>query len=187
MYIIAGLGNPEKKYETTRHNTGFGVIDILSDKWGIKVDTKKHCSLTGAGIIEGKRVLMIKPLTYMNLSGEAVSAAVDFYKAEPSSDLIVIYDDIDLPVGKLRIREEGSAGGHKGMKDIIERLGTDAFIRVRLGVGAKPPEWDLADWVLSAFSPGDEEVMRDTRLRAAEAVADIIGHDAWHAMSRYNG
>ncbi len=187
MYIIAGLGNPGRKYEHTRHNTGFEVIDILSDKWDIRVDSKKHGSLCGTGIIEGEKVLLLKPQTYMNLSGEAVSEAVAYYREDPASSLIVIYDDIDLSVGRLRIREEGSAGGHKGMKDIIARIGTGAFVRVRVGVGAKPPEWDLADWVLSGFGAEDEDIMRGARLRAAEAVGEILKHDAGYAMSRYNG
>ncbi|MBQ8956553.1 MAG: aminoacyl-tRNA hydrolase [Lachnospiraceae bacterium] len=187
MYIIAGLGNPEAKYEHTRHNTGFAVADILSDKWDIKVDAKKHGSLCGTGTVGGCRVFLMKPQTYMNLSGEAISDAVNFYKIDPSKELIVIYDDIDLPVGKMRIRPEGSAGGHNGMKDIIARLGTERFTRVRVGVGAKPEDWDLADWVLSRFSPEDEDIMKDTRKRAAESVCAILEHDTDYAMSRFNG
>lgn len=186
MVIIAGLGNPDKKYEHTRHNTGFEVLDILSDKWGIKTDSAKFRSVTGTGNHKGEKILLLKPQTYMNLSGEAVAGAVNFYKADPASDLIVIYDDIDLPVGRIRIREEGSAGGHKGMKDIIERLGTESFVRVRVGVGAKPPEWDLADWVLSRFPSEDEDIMKEARERAADAVEDILSNGACHAMSGYN-
>lgn len=186
MIIIAGLGNPGGKYDHTRHNTGFEVLDILSDKWGIKTDAAKFRSVIGIGAHKGKKVLLLKPQTYMNLSGEAVSEAVSFYKADPASDLIVIYDDIDLPVGRIRIREEGSAGGHKGMKNIIERLGTESFVRVRLGVGAKPPEWDLADWVLSRFPSEDEDIMKEARERAADAVEDIISGGVGHAMSGYN-
>ncbi len=187
MRIIAGLGNPERKYEHTKHNTGFEVIDILSDKWGINADAKKHRSLEGRGTVENEKVILLKPQTYMNLSGEAVADAVGFYKADPSSELIVIYDDIDLPVGKIRIREEGSAGGHRGMKSIIEKLGTESFVRVRVGVGAKPPEWDLADWVLSGFSPEEEEIMKEARVKAADAVSALIIHDTEYVMSRYNG
>ena len=187
MYIIAGLGNPEKRYEHTRHNTGFEVLDILSDKQGIAMNDKKHRSVAGTGVIEGRKVLLLKPQTYMNLSGEAVSEALGYYKEDPSSSLIVIYDDIDLPVGKLRIRAEGSAGGHKGMRDIIERIGTESFTRIRVGVGAKPAEWDLADWVLSRFPPEDEDIMKTARIRAAEAAVDLIVHGADHVMSKYNG
>ncbi len=187
MYIIAGLGNPGQKYQHTKHNTGFEVVDILSDKWGISIREKKHRSLCGTGIKEKEKVLLLKPQTYMNLSGEAVADAISFYKLDPAAALIVIYDDIDLPAGKIRIREEGSAGGHKGMKDIIERLGTNSFKRVRVGVGAKPPEWDLADWVLSGFQAEDEEKMKEARIRAAEAVEDILSHDTGFAMSKYNG
>ena len=187
MYIIAGLGNPEKKYEHTRHNTGFEVIDILSDKWDIKVADKKHKALCGSGIIDGDKIMLMKPQTYMNASGEAIADAVSFYKTDPSSELIVIYDDIDLPVGKLRIRSEGSAGGHNGMKDIIAHLGTEAFTRVRVGVGAKPADWDLVDWVLSRFSPEDEDIMKGSRTRAAESIEAILSHDAEYAMSRFNG
>ena len=187
MRIIAGLGNPEKRYEHTRHNAGFETVDLLSDKWNIKIRDRKHRALTGTGSAEGEKVMLMKPQTYMNLSGEAVSDAVGFYKADPSTDLIVIYDDIDLPVGKIRIREEGSAGGHKGMKSIVECLGTERFTRVRIGVGAKPPEWDLADWVLSVFPADDEKIMNDARQRAAEAVEALLSHDTDYVMSRYNG
>ncbi len=187
MVIIAGLGNPGKKYEHTRHNTGFEVLDILSDKWNIKINAEKHRSLTGAGMAAGNKVLLLKPQTYMNLSGEAVAGAVNFYKEDPSSSLIVVYDDIDLPPGIIRVRPEGSAGGHKGMKDIIERLGTESFARVRVGVGAKPSEWELADWVLSGFPSEDEEIMKEARIKAADAVEELLSHDADYVMSRYNG
>lgn len=186
MLIIAGLGNPDKKYEHTRHNTGFEVLDILSDRWDIRITDKKHRSLCGTGVIGGKKILLMKPQTYMNCSGEAIVDAVGFYKADPENDLIVIYDDVDLPVGRLRIRAEGSAGGHNGMKDIIARLGSGSFTRVRVGVGARPADWDLADWVLSRFSDDEEAVMKKTRLLAAEAVDDIISNGVDHAMSGYN-
>ena len=187
MHIIAGLGNPDKKYEHTRHNTGFEVLDILSDKWGINIDSEKFRSKTGTGTTQGKRIMLLKPLTYMNLSGEAVSGAVNYLKADPASELIVVYDDIDLPVGKIRVRKEGSAGGHKGMKSIIECLGTESFTRVRIGVGAKPPEWDLADWVLSRFPAEDEDIMKNARQKAAEAIEALLSHDAEYVMSVYNG
>ncbi len=187
MLIIAGLGNPDKKYEHTKHNTGFEVLDILSGRWGIRTDSKKHRSLCGTGTVEGVRLMLMKPQTYMNLSGEAIADAVNFYKADPARDLIVIYDDIDLPVGKIRIRPEGSAGGHNGMKDIISRLGTESFRRVRVGVGAKPQDRDLADWVLSGFSPDEEKIMKDVRERAAESVEAMLKDDTGLVMSRFNG
>ncbi len=187
MYIVAGLGNPGTKYEHTRHNTGFEVIDILADKWGIDMTSSKYNALCGTGIIEGEKVLLMKPMTFMNLSGESVSDAIFFYKADPSQKLVVIYDDIDLPVGKLRIRPEGSAGGHNGMKDIIARVGTDSFTRIRVGVGARPDDWDLADWVLSRFSAEDETLMKDARAKAAEAVACILSRGTVLAMSEFNG
>lgn len=186
MHIIAGLGNPGDRYDGTRHNTGFEVIDKLVSKYEIPMDFVKHNSFCGKGMIEGEKVVVIKPQTFMNLSGKAVADAINFYKLFPSSELIVVYDDIDLPVGKIRIRESGSAGGHNGMKDIIEKLGTGEFTRVRVGVGAKPQDWDLADWVLSHFSEEDQKIMKDARIRAAEAVAAILENDVEYAMSHYN-
>ena len=187
MIIIAGLGNPGDEYERTRHNTGFEVIDELVKKYGIVLDFAKHKAICGKGIIEGEKVMLMKPQTYMNASGEAIADAVNYYKLYPNDELIVIYDDIDLPVGKIRIRESGSAGGHNGMKDIIEKLGTETFVRVRVGVGAKPGEWDLADWVLSRFPDEEKTVMKEARKNAAGAVGVILTKGAEYAMSRYNG
>ena len=186
MYIIAGLGNPGAKYELTRHNAGYRTVDILSDKWDIKINQGKHSSLCGSGIIEGEKVLLVKPLTYMNRSGEAVREAVDFYKTDPEKGLIVIYDDIDLPVGRLRVRAQGSAGGHNGMKDIIKHLGTDNFTRIRIGVGAKPAGWDLADWVLSRPGKDDEAILNEVQINAAEAVSSIITRGTELTMSGFN-
>ena len=186
MYIIAGLGNPGAKYENTRHNMGYRTIDILSDKWGIKVNLEKHRSLCGSGIIEGEKVLLMKPLTYMNRSGEALAEAVHFYKTDPENELIVIYDDIDLPAGSMRVRPKGSAGGHNGMMDIIKLLGTDSFTRIRIGVGAKPQGWDLADWVLSRPGEEDEALLNEVRIRAAEAVSSIITRGVEPTMSGFN-
>ena len=138
MYIIAGLGNPGKQYAQTRHNVGFDTIDILADKYNISVDTKKHKALCGKGMIEGQKVVLAKPQTFMNLSGESVRELVDFYKIDPEEELIVIYDDISLEPGQLRIRPKGSAGGHNGIKNIIAHLGTQVFKRVKVGVGEKP-------------------------------------------------
>lgn len=187
MLIIAGLGNPGSEYEHTRHNTGFEVIDELVKKYGIVMDFAKHKAICGRGVIEGEKVMLMKPQTYMNSSGEAIADAVNFYKAYPEDELIVIYDDVDLPSGRIRIRESGSAGGHNGMKDIIEKLGTDTFTRLRVGVGAKPEQWDLADWVLSRFSEDERTLMKEARRKAAEAVGTIIKSGAEYAMSRYNG
>lgn len=186
MYIIAGLGNPSRKYEGTRHNVGFDVIDRISEKYNIPVDTKKHLALTGKGIIEGHKVVLIKPQTFMNLSGESIRSAVDFYKADPSCELIVIYDDVNLAPGQLRIREKGSAGGHNGIKNIIAHLGTQEFPRVRVGVGEKPAGYDLADYVLGHFGKAEQELMDEGYGRAADAVRMILDGDISGAMSTYN-
>ncbi|MBO6111566.1 MAG: aminoacyl-tRNA hydrolase [Lachnospiraceae bacterium] len=185
--IIAGLGNPEAKYAGTRHNTGYDIIDELSRKYGIRLNREKFKGLYGKGRIEGKDVLLIKPLTYMNLSGDCISQVTSFYKTDISSGLIVIYDDIDLDAGRIRIRENGSAGGHNGMKDIIRKLDRQDFTRVRIGVGAKPADWDLVDWVLGHFADEDKEIMKKAHERAAEAVASILKDGVSKAMSRYNG
>ena len=187
MMIIAGLGNPGDEYDHTRHNTGFDVIDELVKKYGIVMDFAKHKSICGKGMIEGEKVMLLKPQTYMNASGEAIADAMGFYKLYPNDGLIVIYDDVDLPVGRIRVRESGSAGGHNGMKDIIAKLGTEDFVRVRVGVGAKPEQWDLADWVLSRFPEEDVPIMKEARVKAAAAVSDILINGAEHAMSQYNG
>ena len=148
MYVIAGLGNPGSKYEKTRHNVGFQVIDRLASKYHIDMNTKKHKAICGTGVIEGVKVLLVKPQTFMNLSGESIREVVDFYKVDPETEFLVIYDDISLAPGHLRIRKKGSAGGHNGIKNIILHLGTQVFPRVRVGVGEKPEGYDLADYVL---------------------------------------
>lgn len=186
MYIIAGLGNPTKEYDKTRHNVGFSVIDVLADKYGIDVSEKKHRALCGRGVIEGQKVLLVKPQTFMNLSGESLRAVMDYYKASPQEDLIVIYDDISLEPGQLRIRLKGSAGGHNGIKNIIAQLGTQEFARIKVGVGAKPPRMDLADYVLSRFSAGEKEQMDKAFQEAAEAAAAMMTDGAERAMNHYN-
>lgn len=186
MKIIAGLGNPTKEYEGTRHNIGFSVIDSLAAQYNIHMNEKKHKAICGRGMIEGEKVLLIKPQTYMNLSGESVAEAVKFYKLNPEEDFIVIYDDIDLDVGRLRIRTKGSAGGHNGMKNIIAHLGTQAFSRIRVGVGAKPKDWDLADYVLGRFSAEDIPLIEEGKKNACEAVRIIIQQDVETAMNRLN-
>lgn len=186
MFIIAGLGNPSRQYEGTRHNVGFDVIDRISEKYNIPVDTKKHLALTGKGIIEGQKVILVKPQTFMNLSGESIRSVLDFYKADPSHELIVIYDDVNLDTGQLRIREKGSAGGHNGMKNIIAHLGTQEFPRIRVGVGEKPSGYDLADYVLGHFSKAEQAQMEEGFDRAADAVRMILSGDMGGAMSMYN-
>ena len=185
MKIIIGLGNPKREYEGTRHNVGFSAIYSISDAYGIKVDTKKHKALIGKGIIEGEKVILAMPQTFMNLSGESVRELVDFYKAGPE-DIIVIYDDISLDVGKLRIRTKGSAGGHNGIKNIIAHLGTDEFTRIKVGVGEKPARMDLADYVLGRFNKNELETIRESVERATKAVATIISDGEQAAMNSFN-
>ncbi len=186
MYIIAGLGNPGGRYEHTRHNVGFEVIDILADRMGLCVDEKKHKGLCGRGMLEGQRVILLKPQTFMNLSGESVRAVADFYKVEPEN-ILVIYDDVSLEPGQLRIRGKGSAGGHNGIKNIIAHLGTQEFPRIKVGVGEKPGSMDLADYVLSRFSKGEQEMMDQAFREAAEAAAAVIGQGIDAAMNHFNG
>lgn len=186
MYIIAGLGNPTREYEKTRHNVGFDTIDVLADKLNTSVDEKKFKGLYERGIIAGEKVILLKPQTFMNLSGESVREAADFYKVDPEH-IIVIYDDISLDVGQLRIRKKGSAGGHNGIKNIIAHLGTQEFPRIKVGVGDKPPRMDLADYVLSRFSKEDREKMEQAFKDAAEAVEVMIAEGPDAAMNRFNG
>ncbi|MCD8225263.1 MAG: aminoacyl-tRNA hydrolase [Clostridiales bacterium] len=186
MYIIAGLGNPTKEYNHTRHNVGFCVIDVLADRYGIDVSEKKHKALCGRGVIEGQKVLLMKPQTFMNLSGESVRAAVDYYKADAAADVIVIFDDVSLEPGQLRVRRQGSAGGHNGVKSIIAQLGTQDFARVKVGIGAKPPRMDLADYVLGHFSQGEQTQMDDAFDEAAKAVVMMITDGTDAAMNQFN-
>ena len=169
MYIIAGLGNPTREYEKTRHNVGFDTIDVLADKLNTSVDEKKFKGLYGRGIIAGEKVILLKPQTFMNLSGESVRAAADFYKVDPE-DILVIYDDISLEPGQLRLRGKGSAGGHNGIKSIISHLGSDNFKRVKFGVGDKPKGWDLADWVLGKFPKELYDDLRAGNEKACDAI-----------------
>ena len=186
MKLIVGLGNPTKKYEKTRHNVGFDVIDYIAKEYNISVDETKHKGLYGKGKIEGQSVILLKPMTYMNLSGESVVAVANYFKILPE-DIIVVYDDINLDVGKLRIREKGSAGGHNGIKNIIAHLGTQDFPRVRIGVGMKPPKMDLADYVLSHFTKQELEVLDAAADNACKAVALMIMDDIPKAMNDFNG
>ncbi len=185
MYLIAGLGNPTREYAGTRHNIGYDTITRLCDEYHISLDMKKHKGLCGKGVIEGHKVLLVQPLTYMNLSGDCIKEAADFYKIDPSH-IIVIYDDISLPVGKLRVRAKGSAGGHNGMKSIIARLGTEEFLRVRIGIGEKPAGWDLADYVLGRFKTEELPLMREAVGNAAKACGIIMNDGIELAMTRCN-
>ena len=185
MKIIAGLGNPAAKYEGTRHNTGFAVIDRLAEKYSIRVNTNRQRGLCGAGIIGGEKVLLVKPLTFINLSGECIRPLMDYYKLEPS-ELLVIYDDISLEIGQIRIRAKGSAGGHNGMKSIIGHLGTQEFPRIKVGVGGKPEQMDLADYVLGHFSQGERKIMEDAVKEAADAVMEAVEEGIDHAMNSHN-
>jgi len=186
MYIIVGLGNPGGKYVNTRHNIGFDVIDKLADQENIGVLEKKHKAVIGKGVIAGEKCILAKPQTFMNLSGESVRALLDYYKVDETADLIVISDDVSLDVGQLRIRKKGSAGGHNGLKNIIAHLGHDTFMRVKMGVGAKPKGWDLADYVLGCFSPQEREIMEEAVTRAADAIRMMITEDADAAMNEFN-
>ena len=185
MYIIAGLGNPGTQYMGTRHNAGFSVIDALADQYNISVDTQKHKGMIGKGMIEGEKVILVKPMTYMNLSGECIREVMDYYKAD-IDDLIVIFDDISLEPGQLRIRKKGSAGGHNGIKSIIAHLGTQEFPRIKVGVGAKPDRMDLADYVLGHFSQIESRVMDDAAKEAGQAAQAMILDGIEAAMNRYN-
>ena len=185
MYLIVGLGNPGREYEHTRHNAGFDAIDVLAGKLGADVKEQKHKGLCGKGMIAGEKVILLKPQTFMNLSGESVRAAADFYKID-AEHMIVLYDDIDLDVGKLRVRAKGSAGGHNGIKNIIAHMGTQEFPRVRIGVGAKPDRMDLADYVLGRFSQVERPVMEDAFEEAAEAAIAVVEDGIDAAMNRFN-
>ena len=186
MYIIAGLGNPGREYENTRHNAGFASLDALAKRHGIELTTRKFQALTGSGYIDGQKVLLVKPQTYMNLSGESLRAACDFFKVDPEEGLIVIYDDISLAPGQLRVRKKGSAGGHNGIKNIIAQLGTQNFLRVKVGVGEKPAGWDLADYVLGHFSKEEQVLMEEAFLRAADAASALLTEDVERVMNQYN-
>lgn len=186
MFIIAGLGNPDRQYEGTRHNVGFDVIDRIADKYNISVETRKHRACIGKGVIEGQKVLLVKPQTYMNLSGESLLSLVYYYKVDEEQEMIVIYDDVSLDVGQIRIRAKGSAGGHNGIKNIIENLGTQVFPRVKVGVGEKPRGYDLADYVLGHFSKGEREVMDEGYDNAVRAVEMILSGRMDEAMNEFN-
>lgn len=186
MYIIVGLGNPDRQYRNTRHNIGFDVIDEIAAKNHITVGEKKHKALIGKGFVGGQKVVLVKPQTYMNLSGESVREVIDFYKIDEESELIVVSDDISLDVGQIRIRKKGSAGGHNGLKNIILHLGHDKFQRIRMGVGEKPQGYDLVDYVLGHFPKEEREIMDESIERGADAAQMMISEGADAAMNEYN-
>ena len=186
MYIIAGLGNPGKQYEGTRHNIGWQVIDELAGKYNIRVTESKFKGLIGKGMIGGEKVVLVKPLTFMNLSGECIREVTNFYKIDETSQLIVVADDISLDVGQIRMRKKGSAGGHNGLKNIIQHLGTEGFQRIRLGVGEKPKGYDLADYVLGHFSKEEEAFIKEGIGKAIEAAEMMLAGETDRAMNEFN-
>ena len=187
MFLIAGLGNPGREYANTRHNVGFDVIDKLAEQENIRILEKKHKAVIGKGVIEGCKVILAKPQTYMNLSGESIRELADYYKIDAKSELIVISDDISLPPGQLRIRKKGSAGGHNGLKNIIALLGHDEFQRIRLGVGEKPQGYDLADYVLGHFDAKERKLEDEAVSEAADAIRVILTKGIEAAMNQFNG
>lgn len=187
MYVITGLGNPTLRYSKTRHNVGFDTIDVLAKKYGIKVKKKQFRALTGEGFIDGEKVILVKPMTYMNNSGEAVSEIVKYYKIDPDKELIIISDDLNLDVGVLRIRAKGSAGGHNGLKSIIKCVGSECFDRVRIGVGKVPAGTDVITHVLTRFSRADRVIVKESFDVAADAIVSIISDGIDKTMSKFNG
>lgn len=184
MILIVGLGNPGKQYEQTRHNIGFDVIDYMANKYNIDVNREKFKGICGEGFIENKKVILLKPLTYMNLSGESIRELANFYKLE-DDEIIVVYDDISLDIGRLRIREKGSAGGHNGIKSIIQNLGGDKFPRVKVGVGQ--PKDNLVNHVLGNFSKEDREHIEKVIPVVSDAIVEIVKNDAKESMNKFNG
>ena len=186
MYLIVGLGNPGRQYEATRHNMGFDVIDKLVEEYNVPQSGVKFNAMYGKTMIGGEKVILMKPLSFMNLSGGPIRDMVNYFKIDPETELIVIYDDISLNPGQLRLRGKGSAGGHNGIKDIIRQLGTEKFLRIKVGVGAKPKGWDLADHVLGRFSTEDRKLVDEAIGKAAKAVDIMIEQGADAAMNEYN-
>lgn len=186
MKLIVGLGNPGTKYAGTRHNAGFSALVALADEWNISLNKKEGKSITGHGVVAGEKCVLAMPQTYMNLSGEAVQQLMNFYRLTPA-ELIVFCDDVALDVGRIRIREKGSAGGHNGLKNIIQCTGTEDFIRIRVGVGKKPEDYDMVDYVLGHFPKEELPQMRDACDRAAAAAKTIIESGVGEAQNRFNG
>ena len=186
MYLIVGLGNPGREYEATRHNRGFDVIDKLVEEHRIPQGGVTFNAMYGKGLIGGQQALLMKPLSYMNLSGGPIRDMLHYFKIDPETEMIVIYDDIDTEPGSLRIRKQGSAGGHNGIKDIIKQLGTQKFTRIRIGVGAKPQGWDLADYVLGRFDTQNRKLVDEAQERACKAVEMILSEGVDAAMNEFN-
>lgn len=187
MYLVVGLGNPGEKYAHTRHNIGFDVMDALADKYNISISEKKHKALFGKGVIGGQKVVLAKPQTFMNLSGESVAELLHYYKLDPTEKLIVIFDDISLAPGHIRIRKKGSAGGHNGIKNIIAMCGTQDFARIKVGVGEKPKGWDLVDHVLGRFDDKDRRVVELAIADAVDAAEMMLRGEVDQAMNDFNG
>lgn len=187
MYLLVGLGNPGKQYEHTRHNVGFDVMDAIADKYNISMSEKKHKALYGKGMIGGQKVVLAKPQTFMNLSGESVAELLRYYKLDPETQMIVIFDDISLAPGSIRIRKKGSAGGHNGVKNIIAMIGNQNFLRIKVGVGEKPKGWDLADHVLGHFEAEDRGKVEHAIEDAAAAAELMLRGETDRAMNDFNG
>ncbi len=185
IFVVVGLGNPGKQYEQTKHNVGFLVIDKLAEKYQIPMTKFQYKAFVGSGTIKNKKVLLVKPQTFMNLSGESVREIVNFYKV-PQERFVVIYDDTSLPMGQIRLREKGSHGGHNGIRNIIQLMGTDVFGRIKVGIGEKPNGWDLADYVLAKFEQNDLPLMENGMDKATEAVEWILSRGMQDAMNRMN-
>lgn len=186
MFLIAGLGNPGTEYAATRHNIGFDMVTYLGDQYHIPLRSRENKAIVGKGVIGGQKVMLAQPQTFMNLSGESIRALLDYYKTDREK-LIIIYDDISLPVGQVRVRPKGSAGGHNGIKNIIQHLGTEEFARIRIGVGAKPEGGDLVKHVLGRFSREEDGMIRDVFALAEEALLAMLNEDVAAAMNRVNG
>jgi len=186
LFIIVGLGNPTAQYVGTRHNVGFEVIDVLADQYNIEASGKKFNAIIGKGTIHGHKVLLGKPQTYMNLSGQSVQGMVDYFKVNETSRLIVIYDDVSLDVGQIRIRERGSSGGQKGMNSIINHLGTQEFIRIKVGIGEKPSKMSMSNYVLSHFTKEEREIMEESYANCVKAIVDILEGNIAKTMNQWN-
>ena len=186
LFIIVGLGNPTAQYVGTRHNVGFEVIDVLADQYNIEASGKKFNAIIGRGMIKGHKVLLGKPQTYMNLSGQSVQGMVDYFKADETRRLIVIYDDVSLDVGQIRIRQRGSSGGQKGMSSIINHLGTEEFIRIKIGIGEKPTKMSMSNHVLSHFTKEERDVMEECYSNCVKAIVEILDGNIEKAMNQWN-
>jgi PTH1 family peptidyl-tRNA hydrolase len=186
MFLIVGLGNPDRRYEKTRHNVGFDAVDALAARYHIEIREKKHKALCGTGVIEGVKVLLAKPQTYMNLSGDSVAEIINFYKLDPEEEMLVMFDDISLAPGNIRVRKKGSAGGHNGIKSIIARTGTQNFMRVKIGVGEKPEGWDLVDHVLGRFSDEERAEVELAIRDAGDAAVLMMQGQVDQAMNDFN-